>query len=873
MHRERAAPSTGQVTAADKRSTRAHLVALVALILLSLGLRLWRIEAKSIWWDESLSLYRAQSDVGYILSNRIDFPGASTVDLHPPLYFLLLHGFIRVVGASDLALRFPSVAFAALLVSLLYAMGTRLRSPRVGLWAAGLGALSPYYLWYGQEARMYTMATALALFSAYALWRAIDSHRWPWWLAFGASALAAAFTNYLAAVLIVAEAALAFFLWPRTDRNAPHHPPGQPRIPATRRRRWGLWIGGGLFALILGALAYRVAGMLPNLATGRSYVSPLIILRDALNSYSLGLSVDLDRVWPLDLAFAGAFLLGIVSLWRRPPRVGEASATAGRWPARGAGLAITLLPVLFLLVAIWLVSLFVPLYMGSRYMMVASPAFYLGVAVGLDALTGARDRTTVGRILLTTAVASALLGGMALSDYRYFGWQQYATKEDYRSAATTIRRNERVGDVIIVTAPENVVAFTHYYDGHLPVVGLPSVALSGNPDPDGIAQDLSRLAAGHDRLWLVHCRTMFSDPADLVTRWLDENRLLLERRVFPSYGSDVTLSAYLGGAPRVEESGPSADPLGDYQGQMAIQEVVARYWTAGGDPVERRAHVGAAAARTLAPVPEGELIAVDFFLLPLQPLSNYKVSLRLVDDRGVVWAQRDRSPYDYWPTSEWSVGQLVRYCADVPVPLGTPPGVYRLQAWLYEAETGRSLPFDDQTGGARNAYCGLGAIAVEAAPGRAQLYASRKTEGFPPPAVRRTPRGLRFGTSLELLGYDYAPQSVRPGQEVELRFYWRAAEVPPSDYRLVINWRDQNGKVWHTATHSPTGTPFDTSQWAQGQMVRGIVRTTVPETAPPGTHSLHILVFDPIVEKFLWLRRGPLPWPSHDLRLGDIEIR
>ena len=185
------------------------------LVVFSFGLHMWRIDAKGIWWDESLSLYRAQQTVPYIVSGRIDFAGSSSVDQHPPLYFLLLHGWIRLSGETDLALRFPSVFFATLLVPLLYAMGVRLRSARAGSLAALFGALSPFYLWYAQEARMYTMATALGLASIWLLWRALTERKWACGLASSLLACAAAATQYLLALIVPCEVLLAFFLWPR----------------------------------------------------------------------------------------------------------------------------------------------------------------------------------------------------------------------------------------------------------------------------------------------------------------------------------------------------------------------------------------------------------------------------------------------------------------------------------------------------------------------------------------------------------------------------------------------------------------------------------------------------------------------------------
>jgi mannosyltransferase len=118
-----------------------------------------------MWWDESLSLQRAQGSVTQILSNQIEFTGGATTDQHPPFYFLLLRGMVLLAGDSDTVLRFPSALFSSLLVPLLYVMGCRLRNRRTGFLAASLGTLSPFLLWYAQEIRMYTLVTFLGLLS------------------------------------------------------------------------------------------------------------------------------------------------------------------------------------------------------------------------------------------------------------------------------------------------------------------------------------------------------------------------------------------------------------------------------------------------------------------------------------------------------------------------------------------------------------------------------------------------------------------------------------------------------------------------------------------------------------------------------------
>jgi len=363
----RSEATSDQVASVDGPG-RAHWL-LVGLVFLSFGLHLWRIDARSIWWDESLSLYRAQRSVPYILSNRIDFSGISTTDQHPPLYFLLLHGFVQLCGESDLVLRFPSAAFATLIVPLLYAMGCRLRGSRAGLLAALFGALSPFYLWYAQEARMYTMLTALGLCALYALWRAVTEQRRSWGALFLLSAALAAATQYLYSLLLICLGILAFSLWPR-NRRANGEGIGW--------RRGSLFLGGAaILLLILVGLGHEVRGLIPSLGHYREYVPLGVILRDVLNSYSLGLSVNFREVWPLDLVFLVVFVIGITSIWVHPPRVTLRAQGSSLSQARIAGLFVTGGDILIPVVMIWGFSLFVPVYTNSRYAMVSSPAFYL----------------------------------------------------------------------------------------------------------------------------------------------------------------------------------------------------------------------------------------------------------------------------------------------------------------------------------------------------------------------------------------------------------------------------------------------------------------------------------------------------------------
>jgi hypothetical protein len=840
------------------RRDRTYLI-LVGLVLLSFGLRLWQLDAKSIWWDESLSLYRARQPLAGILSNQIALPGSVTTDLHPPLYFLLLRGMLRLGGESDLALRFPSVLFVTLLVVMLYVVGARLRNRTAGLLAALCGACSPFLLWYAQEARMYTLVAALGLLAFYALWRALAECKWTWACLFGITAIGAIATQYLFALLVPCALALGLLLWPRwhADPPASDHwtsvPPdmAQERRGLLRRYRATIGVGAAVLLVALGVASVWVAQLLPNLAVGRGYVPLGSILLDALNAFSLGLSVEGLTLWPLLIVFAGVYALGLVSLWRRPPQVRTLERANGERFTRWAGLVMTLGYVVMPVLGIWALSLVVPIYMGSRYLLLCSPGFYLGLGIGLEA-AGRRWRWPAWLL------GALLVGGMGLSTYRYLALERYAAKEDYASAARIVASCERPGDAIIVTAPENIVAFAHYYQGAMPVIPMPAAALTGNPTPATVAMDLKRAIAPYDRVWLVHCRTMFSDPRDLVTQWLDANTLLLRREILPSYGSDVTLSAYLTRSPL--EASRDARARGVFADRLALLDYVLRYQD------ETGAEHTVTPGETGEAVPPGRVLAVQLRWSALQPLEAYRASLRLVDANGVAWSQNDAEPYMYLPTSQWPVGQVARHATDLRVLPGTPPGPYSVQMWLYRADDGAVLAYRDGQTGAEQPSLTLAEIEVGATP------APSTGEPWPPETARSVPLRTSFARTLQLQGYQLSPESAQPGGTVVLQLYWRALQRNDRDLELVINWQDADGRVWHSTSQPLTGTAYDARLIEPGQLLRSNLMLSVPSDAPAGAQRLHLLLRDHADGRFLWLYRGLLWGASRDLATARVVI-
>ncbi|MCB0083416.1 MAG: glycosyltransferase family 39 protein, partial [Caldilineaceae bacterium] len=164
-------------------SSTQHLLLLIrlSLILVLLGgfaLYIHALTYQDIWWDEARNI-----DVA--LRPFIQVATAPELDIHPPLYFWLLHAWLQLAGVDRgnlpeiiaFAARLLSVVAGLLSVALLYPLGRRLHSPTAGLLACLIAATSPFWLAESQETRMYTLSFALLTAAAWFLLQATHPTR------------------------------------------------------------------------------------------------------------------------------------------------------------------------------------------------------------------------------------------------------------------------------------------------------------------------------------------------------------------------------------------------------------------------------------------------------------------------------------------------------------------------------------------------------------------------------------------------------------------------------------------------------------------------------------------------------------------------
>jgi uncharacterized membrane protein len=124
----------------------------------------------------------------------------------PPLCYVLAWIWSQFLGTGEAGPRSLSAAIGTATVPATYAAARQLVSPRSAFVAAALVAVSPFLVWYSQEARAYALLVLLGALSLVPLRRAVGPRAGrpvAAWAVAGSLALA---THYFALFLVAAEA-------------------------------------------------------------------------------------------------------------------------------------------------------------------------------------------------------------------------------------------------------------------------------------------------------------------------------------------------------------------------------------------------------------------------------------------------------------------------------------------------------------------------------------------------------------------------------------------------------------------------------------------------------------------------------------------
>ncbi|MGI9033791.1 MAG: hypothetical protein ACR2HY_08985 [Acidimicrobiales bacterium] len=387
---------------------------LAVVVAASFGLRVADL-GSWLWIDEGTTIG--------VASHRLsDIPRLLARDGSPPLYYILLHGWMALFGTSEQATHSLSLVLSLAAIPVALWAGWSLFGRRVGWILAILVAFSPYLSYFATETRMYALVTLLALvvtasflhafvfgrrrylwLFAASLVLVLYTHNWGLWLAAGA------------AVAVLACAAAA---------------------PVADRRR--LWRDT---ALSFGAVAVAYLPWLPTLAYQRAHTgapwSPRPRPREVVSLVAYLLGDTHERVLVALVLVAGPLL------WAVLRRVG---------PQRAAVVATVALATVPIALG-WLGAQVSPSW-APRYLAVCAPAVLILAALGL-ALAGGRGLLVLALILAFWLQPLGRLSGLAPQ-------RVLAAKATVQPLARAMAPSLHAGDLVVVMQMEEVPVLAYY---------------------------------------------------------------------------------------------------------------------------------------------------------------------------------------------------------------------------------------------------------------------------------------------------------------------------------------------------------------------------------------------------------------------------
>lgn len=481
---------------------------LPVVVIVGLVLRSFRLGHQSLWTDEIVTFRSSVGTLYWVLTQRVVNSNI------PPLYYAIVH-FVLRIGDGEAILRLPSVVFGIATLVLMYLVVARMLEARTALTSTALLSISPFHVWYSQEARPYALLLFLSLLAFWMLQRLIEQpESWRRRAAFALSAASLFYCHTLGLPFIGFLAVVALESSPR-----------------------GQWVGWVLVFAAIGVLllpgVYRLLVFAPNATADANRTLGFGFIPYAFWAFATGYSVGptltelhlptrfasvvryAPIIAPIGLIYTTLLSVGLVSFWQRSRRA-------------------------FWIVALWILFPLVFAIAGTlvtrhpfnvRYIILALPPFLIFAAQGALSLPTNRWRGAAAVTLMLISVYSLA---------RYFFDQRYF-REDNRAAGAYFVRLARPNDLVIADAPytaDNLqyyaqvpgVAFVGYPDGRSTTPDARGVLRTGSPDRERRAAPdtavLTRLTQGRQRIWLFISRSYHgAPPGDLIAYCEDRYRL------------------------------------------------------------------------------------------------------------------------------------------------------------------------------------------------------------------------------------------------------------------------------------------------------------------------------------------------------------
>ncbi len=384
--------------------------ALLVLMAISAYLRT-RFIGGQFWMDEAITTGISSHSVSAI-------PGILRHDGNPPLFYLLLHGWMTLFGTSESATHGLSLLFGLLTVPAGMWAGWTLFGRRAGLMAGVLFAFNAWFTYYAQETRMYELMGLLGIVATVAFIQAFVYRRRAYLIVFTVT-LALMLYTHTWGVFVVVGGIVALI---------PAYVVSEDRRALIRDAVIAFVGAGILYLPWLPNFLYQAGHTAAPWSKRPGLGTPILISRQVLGG---------DRVTIVLLA---ACVVGLAGYFTRSKRRTREAAVL--W-------TLIVFPIVTLAVA-WLSSQVNPAYVPRYFAPVVA-------SILLIAALGSARAGVLGIVALAASVVFLLNPSAVVPSY----------KSDMRDVGGEMAPLVHAGDLVVVGQPEQTSLAWYYLPNKL----------------------------------------------------------------------------------------------------------------------------------------------------------------------------------------------------------------------------------------------------------------------------------------------------------------------------------------------------------------------------------------------------------------------
>ncbi len=774
----------------SKRLAKLQIPILLLILLIAFAVRVYRLDAQSLWWDEGISLHLATSSLAQMWSDRAQ-------RLHPPGYFILLKGWLSLVGVSAFTGRYLSVLASWMQVTAVYATSrywfAKLPQGKRIIWLSTLLiTFSPLSIIYGQETRVYALLPLVYLIMLFATTKLVqpsprsegfsreiqsvsakvstpDMH-WRWWVVLGISEWVGVHLHYITFLLVAVVN--VWLLWHIYRQNKP---------------MWRRWMVTQAVVVLAGlpwfmSVLFNFFAVRNRVDTGRFLSEPVpfdYLVQQIWTFHFTGLAGSLARDDVRVLAFGAAAAFSGLVLWHL------VNTSSRRHYIRLLLIWVVPLALSFL---IWSVRSFA----HPRYISI----YAVGVLPLIAYFVAGGRRLTGGRWFVYNVLALGLLGCVLALSYvsldDYF-FNRKVAKDNIRRVAQYLETEAGAADLILVPDEDWSLPFEYAGDA--------TIEMPGTKQRERMWTHLAEITAVPRQIFVLEYKRGAHD-------WQGVVPFVLER------------AGYLVTVKSIDDMRVRRFQLHEPITPVVLTPAAAQFeslaltgvWVETGAAADTAVTV-ALSWRLDAPV--------------LEPL-NVSLQLQDVDGWPLAWKDQEIVDENGRPTSFWPVGTTTTTYHVVPLPEGLPPLNYQVSISVFAQAEGGSMHTIDLTNQTGQRLTVGESLLTQEIGVRSNPYNLPDLKAGPANVLPdKAPVRIVDGLNLQAATLDR--KNVAPGQSVFVQLQWQAEDVLPN-LPLLLDLV-QGSESLTPQVEAPVQDRYPTERWQLGEIVLEHRRLVVPPGA------------------------------------------